>query len=571
MTFKDLKIRTKLAIGFGLLTLMLIILGITQKNVLDAISYNSDNVTYSSELSDNIMEAKAVIIKEQQIVMELLSADSDYEKSAWISVHKEQVSAYDKHMDNIMKVAEDKSWGDIHYDDKQEIVHLSMELESKHNNTIIPLFTKLIDLVENTANDSVKQLELGKLDKSIDLAIEDVASILDDMEKIIDTVAADSEQLSKDRIDRAISELVILIIVGIILSVFFSVIIVLSITRPIKKAVEITNMISNGNLMATIDIHQKDEVGQLADYLNQMTTNLKRIVGSILNGASNISGASQQLSSGAQQISSGVSEQAAAAEEVSSSMEEMASNIMQNTENAIKTMNISLKSSNSVEQVSFASEDSMKAVRDIYSKINVVVEIAEKTDLLAINAAVEAARAGDQGRGFAVVAAEVRKLAERSQMAANEIVDLARNGLNKTEESNRLLKSIVPDIQETSRLVEEIASASKEQEVGVEQVNTAIQQLSMVTQQNASASEEMAGSSEELAAQSVDLEEVTQFFTIEKNYGTISRKINAYNTDPSKNKVGNNKVNGNGDIRKPEMSMMNYGGFDSDISGYEPM
>ncbi len=571
MKFKDLKIRTKLALGFGLLTLMLIILGFTQTIVLDTISYNSDNVTYSSELTDNIMEAKAVIIKEQQIVMELLSAHSDYEKSTWIGLHNKQVSSYDKYMDNIMKIVEDKSWGDIHSDDKREIFELSMELESKHNNTIIPLFTKLIDLVENTTNDSVKQLELGKLDKSIDLAIEDVASTLGDMEKIIDTVATDSEQVSKDSIDRAIRELVILIIVGIILSVFFSVIIVLSITRPIKKAVELTNMISNGNLMATIDIQQKDEVGQLADYLNQMTTNLKRIVGSILNGASNISGASQQLSSGAQQISTGVSEQAAAAEEVSSSMEEMASNIMQNTENAIKTMDISVKSSNSVEQVSYASEDSMKAVRDIYSKINVVVEIAEKTDLLAINAAVEAARAGDQGRGFAVVAAEVRKLAERSQLAANEIVDLAQKGLNKTEESNRLLKSIVPDIQETSRLVEEIASASKEQEVGVEQVNTAIQQLSMVTQQNASASEEMAGSSEELAAQSVDLEEVTQFFTIEKNYGTISRKIKSYNTDPSKNKVGNYKINGNGDIKDPEMSMMDFNGFDSDVSGYEPM
>ncbi len=304
-----------------------------------------------------------------------------------------------------------------------------------------------------------------------------------------------------------------------------------------------------------------------------MGKKLQEIVGSILTGASNISGASQQLSSGAQQISSGVSEQAAAAEEVSSSMEEMASNIMQNTENAIKTMDISAKSSNSVEQVAVASEDSMNAVRAIFSKINVVVEIAEKTDLLAINAAVEAARAGDQGRGFAVVAAEVRKLAERSQIAASEIVSLAQNGLKMTEESNNLLKSIVPDIQETSRLVEEIASASREQESGVEQVNTAIQQLSMVTQQNASASEEMASSSEELAAQSIDLEDVTKFFTIDKVFTKTAKKAKTHHLNQSFSKTDKMQFNGNGSINdnRSVQTAFDLKGFESDMSEYEPM
>ena len=158
-----------------------------------------------------------------------------------------------------------------------------------------------------------------------------------------------------------------------------------------------------------------------------------------------------------------------------------------------------------MEEVAQASEESMNAVQDIFSKINVVVEIAEKTDLLAINAAVEAARAGDEGRGFAVVAAEVRKLAERSQRAANEIVKLAERGMIKTEESANKLKAIVPEIHETSRLVDEIATASREQEAGANQINSAIQQLSMVTQQNASSAEEMASSSEEMASQASEL------------------------------------------------------------------
>ncbi len=314
---------------------------------------------------------------------------------------------------------------------------------------------------------------------------------------------------------------------NIIYVAFFLLALILLVTHLIRKEInntlgeepnhiaKIAESIANGNL----NIKFKTDKGLKGVYqsMYEMSEKLKEIISNVVASSENIAGASQQLSSGAQSISSGVSEQAASAEEVSSSMEEMAANIMQNSANALKTMDISGKASNSAEQVSIASEDSMLAVKEIYSKINVVVEIAEKTDLLAINAAVEAARAGDEGRGFAVVAAEVRKLAERSQLAASEIVALAENGLKLTEQSNIKLKSIVPDIQETSRLIEEIVTSSKEQEVGVNQVNTAIQQLSMVTQQNASSSEEMASSSEEMAAQSEDLMQVTQFFTIEEN------------------------------------------------------
>ncbi len=313
-----------------------------------------------------------------------------------------------------------------------------------------------------------------------------------------------------------------------------------------EEIAKVADSIANGNL--NIKFNTDKALKGVYHSMFSMSEKLKEIIANVMAGSENIAGASQQLSSGAQSISSGVSEQAASAEEVSSSMEEMAANILQNSENALKTMDISGKSSNSAEQVAFASEDSMNAVKEIYAKINVVVEIAEKTDLLAINAAVEAARAGDQGRGFAVVAAEVRKLAERSSIAASEIVALAENGLRLTEESNTKLKSIVPDIQETSRLVEEIVSASKEQEVGVNQVNTAIQQLSMVTQQNASSSEEMASSSEEMAAQAEDLMQITQFFTIEEEKRSYKKSSFTEDwkqkTNHSYEMQKNNKING---------------------------
>lgn len=247
---------------------------------------------------------------------------------------------------------------------------------------------------------------------------------------------------------------------------------------------------------------------------------LTEIIENINSGADNIAAASQQLSAGAQQVSQGATEQASSSEEISSSIEEMSANIQQNTENAQMTEKISIKVSEEIIKVSDSSEKSLKAIKDIAGKISIINDIAFQTNILALNAAVEAARAGEYGKGFAVVAAEVRKLAERSKISADEIMNLSSISVDITTKSTAMMKDLVPEVQKTSRLVQEISAASIEQNSGGKQINSAILQLNQVTQQNASAAEEMATSSEELASQADHLRSLVLYLKT----GNLSEK-----------------------------------------------
>lgn len=277
----------------------------------------------------------------------------------------------------------------------------------------------------------------------------------------------------------------------------------------------ITNakLVANGDL--TIDLKRRSENDQLMISLTAMVRSTAKIIGEFKSASNNISASSQQMSSTSQEMSQGASEQASSAEEVSSSMEQMAANIQQNTENAQQTEKIALNASDGINRVNDASDQTLKFMQEIADKVSIIGEIARQTNILALNAAVEAARAGEHGKGFAVVAAEVRKLAERSQISAVEIDSLTKNSVRATEESGKLLAAIAPEISKTAKLVQEIAAASIEQNSGADQVNNAIQQLNQVTQQNAASSEEMATSSEELAGQAQQLLDMISFFKID--------------------------------------------------------
>lgn len=275
----------------------------------------------------------------------------------------------------------------------------------------------------------------------------------------------------------------------------------------------ITNRLADGDLTVSFEGDSKNHLGVYAA-LRNLAEKLKAVVGEVMSAADNVASGSQELSATAQQMSQGATEQAASAEEISASMEEMTSSIRHNTDNSMQTEKISIKSSVDAKAGGKAVVETVSAMKEIASKIGIIEEIARQTNLLALNAAIEAARAGEHGKGFAVVASEVRKLAERSQKAAGEISALSTRSVAIAEQAGDMLTRMVPDIQKTSELVQEITASSKEQDTGAEQINKAIQQLDQVIQQNASASEEMASTSEELSSQAEQLQDSIRFFNI---------------------------------------------------------
>ncbi|GFO56004.1 chemotaxis protein [Geomonas sp. Red276] len=338
--------------------------------------------------------------------------------------------------------------------------------------------------------------------------------------------AAESRQLYRQSLTMMIS----LIAAGVLLGLTLGIIISRMISIPLRRGVEVAQAVAKGDLTHSINLDRKDEVGILAAALNEMVAKLQEIVGEVKSASDNVASGSQQLSSGAEELSQGASEQAAAAEEASSSMEEMSSNIRQNADNAIQTEKIAQKSAKDAIEGGKAVQETVAAMKDIAGKINIIEEIARQTNLLALNAAIEAARAGEHGKGFAVVASEVRKLAERSQKAAAEISELSSSSVDVAEKAGQLLAMMVPDIQRTAELVQEISAACREQDTGAEQINKAIQQLDQVIQANAGASEEMASTAEELSSQAEQLQTSVSFFKT----GDTGRAVKAKRTPRAK-------------------------------------
>ncbi|MBN2166079.1 MAG: methyl-accepting chemotaxis protein [Marinilabiliaceae bacterium] len=321
----------------------------------------------------------------------------------------------------------------------------------------------------------------------------------------------------------------ILILVGGFLIIY---ILTNAISRPIVNGIMLAEQVASGDLSVKLAIDRKDEVGRLANALNNMVANLRKVVDDIASSANHIVKSSSKLNTEAMELSEGATQQASAAEEVSSSMEEMHANIQQNTENSKITESIATKAAEGISVSNNKSKIASEHLQEITGKISVIKDIAFQTNILALNAAVEAARAGQEGRGFAVVASEVRKLAERSQIAAQEITKVSTVTTESSKEAADLLDSITPEIAKTATLVQEITMASLEQVSGVEQINNALQQLNQVTQRNAANAEEISTAAKDLDVLSKKLLKAISVFHIggesynKMNEGDLQKKGN---------------------------------------------
>ena len=353
-------------------------------------------------------------------------------------------------------------------------------------------------------------------------------AIAKDSEDIKLSVMADQDKLGpmvRENNEKSKNALLGLSVLGVVLGIGAALLITKQVTDPLggepDEMAEIAERLSGGDLGIKFDDTRK--VRGLYKSMQEMVTSLRDIVMEVKSATSNVTKGSQELSTTSEEISQGATEQAASAEEASSSMEEMASNIRQNAENASQTEKIALKAAEDAKKSGDAVGATVNAMKDICEKISIIEEIARQTNMLALNAAIEAARAGEHGKGFAVVASEVRKLAERSQNASREITQLAGSSVEVAEEAGTLLSEMVPDIQKTAELIQEINAASVEQNSGAEQINKAIQQLDQVIQQNAGASEEMASTAEELSSQAEQLQSAMDFFKLDTREYTKPR------------------------------------------------
>ncbi|PLX87878.1 MAG: hypothetical protein C0614_02755 [Desulfuromonas sp.] len=470
---------------------------------------------------------------------------------------------------------------------------------------------ELPTLIETSA---VKLTELDQafdeIDDRLDQESKALAAALETLEEIVrgEVEAANADLIATMEMSNTVG---IIVFVATLLALLLTLIVVTrSILRPLSQAVDVSRKLALGDLDMEIEVNSQDETGELLQSMKEMVASsrevaslagqvakgnlmvtikersendlllqslgdmvvrLRDVIGQVRGAVENVSSGSQAMSASSEEMSQGASEQAAAAEEASSSIEQMTANIRQNADNAMQTEKIALEAAKDALNGGESVGKTVAAMKEIADKIMIIEEIARQTNLLALNAAIEAARAGEHGKGFAVVAAEVRKLAERSQVAAGEINDLSSKSVDVAEKAGRLLDSLVPNIQKTAELVQEISAASREQDAGAEQINKSIQQLDAVIQQNASASEEMASTAEELSGQSEQLAEMISFFVMDAGSSSATRQTSQKFDVPKKSaqpKIGHMSRQGNNPATDVHFETRKKDDLDSEFEAY---
>lgn len=536
--FYNLKIASKLLLSFAVVALFAAIIGWVGVSAVSRLDAAATDM-YVNQLIPirDLSYANAGLLAARADVRSMLMSSNMTEREKYMASIEKYAKETEERLASYSK--------SVLTADEQQILRKFRDAYESH----VRVRTKVIDLAHRKEDAAAIELSNGEGRSLLEEARKNLTALIDTHVRIADQ----TRQANVAMVTSTRTKVIVFVAIGVLAAIGLGLAMTRIIATPVRQIAGSAAKLAIGDLDARVDLNTRDELGMLArsfgeliqslevvtasaeeisrgnltveikarsdkdklmQALGKMVAGLTRIVVDIRNVAGEVASGSQTLSTATTQLSQGASEQSASAEEASASMEEMVSNIKQSAENAQQTERIAGKSAEDARIGGKSVVEAVAAMKDIASKISIIEEIARQTNMLALNAAIEAARAGEHGKGFAVVAAEVRKLAERSQRAAAEINQLSASTVQQAETAGQMLETLVPNIQKTAELVQEISGAAGEQNTGSEQINMALQQLQTVIQQNATAAEEMAATSEELSGQAEQMLSTINFFRI---------------------------------------------------------
>ena len=516
MNISNLKIGTRLAAGFGIVLLLLVMVAAMAISRIQSINAATDTM-----LEDRYM--KVMLTKS---IQDEVNAQARFIRNATIGANDpaEVTSSLAKLEDSVQK-------------NTRALEQFKGMINSDEGRRLFDVLTETRGGYAQAREAAVKLLRDGQAEAAGQYVLKNLRPPQNKFFDALKTMVAFQEKLMQDSADEArnhgsvaIKSTLILSAIAALAAIVIGVIITRSITIPVNRAVDVARTVAAGDLTSRITVTSKDEIGMLLASLAEMNDNLKKIVGEVRNGTEEIATATTEVATGNMDLSSRTEEQASALEETASSMEELTSTVKQNSENARQANQlaqsaaaVAVRGGDVVSQVVATMESINTSASKIVDIISVIDGIAFQTNILALNAAVEAARAGEQGRGFAVVASEVRNLAQRSASAAKEIKVLIGDSVEKVEAGNKLVSTagttmdeVVASVHKLTSIVGEITTASREQEMGIEQINEAITSMDTVTQQNAALVEEAAAATSALQEQAGKLAQAVSVFKLDE-------------------------------------------------------